>query len=114
MGLYSQTRADWKQDLRGAGSYTITTKIPNPVAEAVCVNANKTELEPIVYESWPYAIRANDSRDRANIEKLWPDLAFGEGSSITSDNHTVLDEIFGWQNESRGDRRPSEYTPEQR
>lgn len=82
------------QDLQNAGSYTVTARVPSPILTATCVNANRTELAPIVYETWPHAIRTNKSIDSTDF---WPLRAFNDGSN--TNNHTVLDDLFGWRDE---------------
>jgi hypothetical protein len=52
----------------------------------LCVNLNKTELEPIVYDEW------ND--DTVNIT-TWVTLP-GIRDRATTKNKTVVDDIFGW------------------
>lgn len=89
--VLAQSSANREKDLQGAVSYTITVKPPSPVAEAMCVNVSKAELAPIVYETWPDAVRVNNSHNWDEISKLWPDQALAEGNNINSNNQIVLD-----------------------
>jgi hypothetical protein len=97
------------QDLQNAGAYSVTARVATPFINVLCVNANRTELAPIIYETWPNAIRTNTSLDLIHI---WPDLAF-QGDTNTN-NNTVLNAIFDWHDEnntltysSKDHRRPS-------
>jgi hypothetical protein len=58
----------------------------------LCVNANRSELAPIVYDTWPNARRPNNS---FNTSEVWPYNAFVADSE--PNNHTLLDAIFGWR-----------------
>lgn len=85
------------QDLQDAGSYTVTARVAAPILNALCVNANRTELAPIIYETWPYAINVTKSTPE-DIMRLWPRRAFG--TDTNTNNHTVLDDVFGWRDEA--------------
>lgn len=70
---------------------------------ALCVNANRTELAPIVYETWPNSREFSTSN--LSILGFWPSGAF-ENGTVTY-NRTVLDAIFDWRDdESRTDHIP--------
>jgi hypothetical protein len=80
-----------RQDLENAGSYSVEAYVANPALNALCVSANRSELAPIVYETWPSAKKLNSTGK-------WP---FKMLSSETStNNETVLDAIFGWHDTS--------------
>jgi hypothetical protein len=63
---------------------------------SLCVNANRTELAPLVYETWPDAVHYNSSD--------WISTPIqGLFTANASNNDTVLDSIFGWKNYSLED-----------
>jgi hypothetical protein len=62
---------------------------------ALCINANWTELAPIVYETWPNTTLPTAITD---IYRFWPFNAFG-GQGQGYNNVTALDEVFGWHNQ---------------
>ena len=84
-------------DLDGQGIYSLHASVPSPVIHVLCANANRDELAPLVYSSWP----------GANTSALseWPTMA------ATPQNKTVLDDIFGWNDwdnvTSPGEPRPA-------
>jgi hypothetical protein len=53
----------------------------------LCINANRTELAPIVFDGDIVGVR-NPSED-------WASSSYFE--NVTSDNFTVLDEVFDWR-----------------
>jgi hypothetical protein len=57
----------------------------------MCANVKKEELAPIVYETWPNAMRIKDTSMAVN---WWPILMFGAGTN--ANNKTDLDDLFGW------------------
>lgn len=57
-----------------------------PVLNALCVIANRSELEPIVYELEPPYMDPG----------LWPMLPLFRPFDVKYNNHTVLDSIFDW------------------
>jgi hypothetical protein len=83
------------QDLDNTGSYSVTANVPNIFTNALCVNVNRTELAPIVYETWPNTTLPTTSID---ILRFWPWNAFG-GEGQGYNNATVLDDVFGWRNQ---------------
>jgi hypothetical protein len=80
----------------------VVARVPNPILNALCVNANKTELAPIVYETWPNAnLRLNTSSEPPG--STWVKTQ----SSLTEiNNQTVLDNLFGWRDQTG----PNKYT----
>lgn len=77
------------EDLNSEGTYSLRASVPSPVMNVLCVNMNESELAPIIYDTW------ND--DVVNIT-TWKEE--GLMSKATTTNKTVVDEIFGWNNES--------------
>ena len=75
------------QELHNAGSYSVVASLISPVMNALCVNADRTELEPIVYQN------------RTNIPGAdfedWSSSAYFAG--INTSNYTSLDDVFGWE-----------------
>ncbi|KAF2821931.1 hypothetical protein CC86DRAFT_448407 [Ophiobolus disseminans] len=47
------------EDLSNAGSYSITAGVVMLVLSVLCVNANRSELELIVYQTWPNALNTS-------------------------------------------------------
>ncbi|KAF2734846.1 hypothetical protein EJ04DRAFT_543335 [Polyplosphaeria fusca] len=77
-------------DLFGSGSYSIHASVPALALQGLCVNADREELAPIVYETWPQATMSEHINTA--IQK-----------DFTTNNRTVLDEIFDWQDISPDD-----------
>ncbi|CAN9431250.1 unnamed protein product [Alternaria alternata] len=74
------------EELNSEGTYSLRASVPSPVLNVLCVNMNKTELEPIVYDTWN-----NETVDLLS----WGSLP-GIRDNATTTNRTVVDEIFGW------------------
>jgi len=75
------------EELNSEGTYSLRASVPSPVLNVLCVNMNKTELEPIVYDAWP-----ND--DEVDLLS-WGNVP-GIRDNATTTNKTVVDDIFGW------------------
>ncbi|KAI4625842.1 hypothetical protein J4E80_002975 [Alternaria sp. BMP 0032] len=75
------------EELNSEGTYSLRASVPSPVLNVLCVNMNKTELEPIVYAAWP-----ND--DEVDLLS-WGNVP-GIRDNATTTNKTVVDDIFGW------------------
>jgi hypothetical protein len=43
------------EDLAGVGEYNVRAAVVSPTVNILCVNMNKTELEPLIYVDWPNA-----------------------------------------------------------
>ncbi|CBX98555.1 hypothetical protein LEMA_P077940.1 [Plenodomus lingam JN3] len=83
------------EDLQGGGgSYTVRASVASFALNVLCVNAKREELEPIVYETWPNAVKMENTSMAVNY---WPIQAFPDGTN--ANNMTVLDGVFGWRNE---------------
>lgn len=76
------------QAITGEGQYVLEASVPSPAVNVLCVGMNKTELDPLVYSSWPYA---NFSPTEYSIS---PPSNIPGGSSWL--NRTVVDDIFGF------------------
>ncbi|KAF1944188.1 hypothetical protein EJ02DRAFT_341468 [Clathrospora elynae] len=74
------------EELNSEGTYSIRASVPSPVMNVLCANLNEEELKPLVYDTW------ND--DFVNIT-TWGNLP-GIRDNATTDNKTLVDEIFGW------------------
>lgn len=74
------------EELNSEGTYSLRASVPSPVLNVLCVNMNKTELEPIVYDTWN-----NETVDLLS----WGSIP-GIRDNATTTNRTVVDEIFGW------------------
>lgn len=76
------------QDLNGLGEYIIRASVPSPAINILCANADKGELNPLVYTSW-----ANHTIN----DGLWPDgYDLPDTKTWLDQNKTGLDEIFEW------------------
>jgi hypothetical protein len=62
---------------------------------ALGVNANRTELAPIEYETWPDVKLPTAPID---IMRFWPWNAFSDQEQGYN-NVTMLNEVFGWHNQ---------------
>lgn len=77
------------EELNSEGTYFVKASVPSPVMNVLCVNMNSEELKPIIYDEW------ND--ETVNITTWKSDNI---QANATTTNRTVVDEIFGWNNES--------------
>ncbi|KAF2744436.1 hypothetical protein M011DRAFT_460974 [Sporormia fimetaria CBS 119925] len=78
-------------DLHGAGAYVVTAQVAAPVFNAMCVDASRDELAPIVYEAWT---PGTDARmDDIDWDRWSPPDWLDQ---TPSNNRTVLDRLFGW------------------
>jgi hypothetical protein len=75
------------EELNSEGTYSLRASVPSPILNVLCVNMNTTELEPIVYATWPNA-------EEVNLTS-WGNVP-GIRDNATTFNTTVVDEIFGW------------------
>jgi hypothetical protein len=74
------------EELNSEGTYSLRASVPSPIMNVLCVNMNKTELEPIVYDTWN-----NETVDL----NTWGST-LGIRSNATTTNKTVVDDVFGW------------------
>jgi hypothetical protein len=83
------------EELNSEGTYQLKASVPSPVMNVLCVNMNREELAPIVYEAW--------SKNKVNVTG-WPSqLLWNKPSDV---NKTKVDEIFGWNTKSPFDWPP--------
>lgn len=71
------------EELNSEGTYTIKASVPSPVMHVLCVSMNKTELEPIIYQTWTNEKITNVNWDNIRV-------------NATTNKTTVVDDIFGW------------------
>ncbi|KAH7067989.1 hypothetical protein BKA63DRAFT_103651 [Paraphoma chrysanthemicola] len=91
--------------LFNAGSFSLDAYVAHPALNALCVGANRSELAPIVYETWPGANLPNTSSDARDF---WPTMAYsGSNSNMQANNDTALDTLFGWRNVERDEDQTS-------
>jgi hypothetical protein len=80
-------------------AYSLWASVPSPVIRVLCVHVNKTELAPIIYDTW-------NSDERKNTT-VWTEAPGMDKATTT--NSTVVDDLFGWtkiDNESMLDYPP--------
>ncbi|KAF4632719.1 hypothetical protein G7Y89_g5404 [Cudoniella acicularis] len=84
------------EELGGVGEYSLRASVVSPALNVMCVNANQTELAPLVYVTWPNATK--NSSDIPNQVLPWvgyqDDIQLLPGQNFL--NSTVLDDIFEW------------------
>jgi hypothetical protein len=78
------------EELNSEGTYFVKASVPSPVMNVLCVHMDEDELAPLVYDTW------ND--DLVNIT-TWTEPLLANFATTT--NKTKVDDIFGWNNESR-------------
>ncbi|EPE36919.1 hypothetical protein GLAREA_09082 [Glarea lozoyensis ATCC 20868] len=75
----------------GFGEHVINATLPSPTTNVLCVNANATELAPLVYSEFPYA-------DCEHLEEL--ETKYDPISWLNNDggfyNETPINSIFEW------------------
>jgi hypothetical protein len=75
------------EELNSEGTYSLKASVPSPVMNVLCVNMNKDELAPIVYDTW------NDEKvDGSDWDVL--------RNKATTTNKTKVDDLFGWNSDS--------------
>ncbi|KAH7091921.1 hypothetical protein FB567DRAFT_226616 [Paraphoma chrysanthemicola] len=96
VAMASSNRVLRPRFLFNAGSFSLDAFVAHPALNALCITANRSELAPIVYETWPGAILPNTT---ANPREFWPDMAYsGSNGNMQANNDTALDTLFGWRN----------------
>ncbi|KAJ5587733.1 uncharacterized protein N7459_003498 [Penicillium hispanicum] len=85
------------QDASGEGKYNIEASVPSPAVNVLCVGMTESELEPLVYSSWP------DSRFNATSWSIFPPDNIPVYPSWM--NRTVVDPLFSF-GEQYGQRPP--------
>ncbi|RSL87118.1 hypothetical protein CEP51_002411 [Fusarium floridanum] len=85
------------EDLGGLGGINMKARVSSPTLNALCVNMDGNELQPIVTESWP--------GDDKNASERMQERRAEPGS-------TVVDEIFGWADEGGRGRPQFDKYPE--
>lgn len=78
------------EELNSEGTYSLRASVPSPVMNVLCVNMDKDELAPIIYDTWNSEI--------VNISN-W--IVGGLADNATTTNKTKVDDIFGWNAEVR-------------
>jgi hypothetical protein len=71
------------EELNSEGTYSLRASVPSPVMNVLCVNMNKKELAPIIFNEW--------NNVPVNISN-WDTVRV----NATTTNNTVVDDIFGW------------------
>jgi hypothetical protein len=75
------------EELNSEGTYSLKASVPSPVMKVLCVNMDKDELAPIVYDTW------NDEKvDGSDWDVL--------RNKATTTNKTKVDDLFGWNSDS--------------
>jgi hypothetical protein len=75
------------EELNSEGTYSLKASVPSPVMNVLCVNMEKDELAPIVYDTW-----TDEKVDGSN----WDNLR----NKATTTNKTKVDDLFGWNSDS--------------
>jgi len=72
----------------------VIAAVHSPVLNAFCVNVDRTEIKPLVYDTWPnHGISSTSPKEWA--DRNWPQNAFP--ANTDTNNHTDLDDIFDWR-----------------
>jgi hypothetical protein len=87
------------EELNSEGTYSLIASVPSPVMNVLCVNMDKDELAPIVYDAW-------GTGDVVNITSWTKDLLMAKA---TTRNKTKVDDIFGWKTDDSAPRK--DYPP---
>ncbi|KAJ5893937.1 hypothetical protein N7495_005628 [Penicillium taxi] len=85
------------QDASGEGKYNIEASVPSPAVNVLCVGMSKSDLDPLVYSSWP-----NANFNATTWSEDPPDDIPPMPSWL---NRTNVDSIFGF-GEKYGQRPP--------
>ncbi|KAF2036251.1 hypothetical protein EK21DRAFT_96201 [Setomelanomma holmii] len=83
------------EDLNSEGMYSLRASVPSPVMNVLCVNMNRSELAPIIYDTW------NDLS--INISN-WKSPGLMDNATTTA--KTVVDDVFGWDSKDRPNYPP--------
>lgn len=51
------------EELAGVGEYSLRASVVSPTVNVLCANMNATELEPLIYVTWPHAITTTSPSD---------------------------------------------------
>jgi hypothetical protein len=73
------------QDATGEGKYNIEASVPSPAINVLCAGMSKSELEPLVYSSWPGGSKFNPTNWSTSPPNDIPPGQF---------NKTVVDNLF--------------------
>jgi hypothetical protein len=103
-GIFNAAREDRNgilqpENLAGVGEYNIRAAVVSPAINVLCVNMNETELEPLIYVTWPNAtITTGDQLPGQRLPKgghnYENDIQPLPGSKFL--NSTIVDDIFEW------------------
>ena len=66
----------------------------------MCANVKEEELAPLIYTNWPNALPMEEGSKAVN---WWPVMGFPPGTN--ANNKTVLDDVFGWKDETEDHSR---------
>jgi hypothetical protein len=81
-------------DLAGLGEYSVRASVVSPSVNVLCVNMMETELTPLIYESFPYAITNNSEDLFQNLDGILGQVQLEPDKPYF--NSTVVDDIFEW------------------
>ncbi|EPS32178.1 hypothetical protein PDE_07138 [Penicillium oxalicum 114-2] len=95
--MEKENKISQPQDASGEGRYILEAAVPSPAVNVLCVGMNETELEPLVYNEWPYS-----DFEPTKWSFAPPGNIPGPPSWM---NKTVVDDIFGF-GEKYGQRPP--------
>ncbi|ETS82222.1 hypothetical protein PFICI_07224 [Pestalotiopsis fici W106-1] len=92
-------------DLSGVGEYQIRASVASPSVNVLCANLNRTELEPLIYATWPDArtVGTEIPFQRTGVADWMDDVPVASEDEWL--NSTVVDDIFLW-GEKYGRRPP--------
>ncbi|KAK5806255.1 hypothetical protein VI817_000513 [Penicillium citrinum] len=94
----AKNKIEQPKDASGEGKYNLDATVPSPAVNVLCVGMNKSEISPLVYNTWPDSDDFNATTWLANPSDKIPRLP----SWL---NSTVVDDIFGF-GEKYGQRPP--------
>ncbi|KAI1123718.1 hypothetical protein F5Y10DRAFT_285768 [Nemania abortiva] len=93
-------------ELLGIGEYSVRASVVSPAVNVMCANMDPTELEPLVYTTWPNA--KNHNLGFGNNQTVGESTWLNEvplASETEWLNRTVVDDLFKW-GEKYGRRPP--------
>ncbi|KAJ4375378.1 hypothetical protein N0V83_002464 [Neocucurbitaria cava] len=96
-----RNRMPQSESSNSIGPYSLWASVPSPMINVFCVHMTETELEPIVFSSWPQndTFNADDWFTSGNFT-TWKTLVTSHVMDLaTTRNKTVVDDIFEWYKE---------------
>ncbi|KAG9233315.1 hypothetical protein BJ875DRAFT_485252 [Amylocarpus encephaloides] len=96
--VYYSARTEFPDPVKGSGfgEHTVKASVVSPTSNTLCVNMNRSEVEPLVYVEFPNARFTTNSAGRKIAATDWFNDVAGDASLRPNLTRTGVEDIFKW------------------